>query len=149
MLPRFELRHASGFPGYRGGGGSSSSSSSQSTTTTNVDKRQVVDNGAVGVSSDSSTVNVTTTDMGSIKAALQYAAENNQGLATAFDHLLAATIQLEGMTTGTLKANNDLATQLAGTASDQAKAASTSLTQNQALIIAAGAALAWVAFRRK
>lgn len=43
-----------------GGGGDSSSSSSQATTTTNLDKRQVVDNGGLGVSSDSSTVNVTT-----------------------------------------------------------------------------------------
>jgi hypothetical protein len=56
-------------------GGSSSSSSSTSTTTNSVDKRQVVDNGAVGVSSDSSTVNVTymQTDYGSIANALNLA----------------------------------------------------------------------------
>ena len=50
------LRH----PGYNGS--SDSSSSSSATTTTNVDKRLVVSSG-VGVSSDSSTVNVTSTSM--------------------------------------------------------------------------------------
>jgi len=53
-----------------GGGGDSSSSSSQATTTTNLDKRQVVDNGALGVSSDSSTVNVTVLDNGAIAQAI-------------------------------------------------------------------------------
>lgn len=52
-------------------GGDSSSSSSNSTTTTNVDKRQVVDAGGIGVSSDSSTVSVNNSslDAGAISAA--------------------------------------------------------------------------------
>lgn len=56
-----------------GGGGDSSSSSSQATSTTNLDKRQVVDNGGLGVSSDSSTVNVTTNslDIGAIGKAIE------------------------------------------------------------------------------
>lgn len=62
-------------------GGDSSSSSSNSTSTTNVDKRQVVDGQGLGVSSDSSTVNVTQTDGGSVKNALDFAKEfGNSGL---------------------------------------------------------------------
>ncbi len=59
FLPLFAFRLSFG-----GDGGSSSSSTSTSTTTNtqNIDKRQVVDTGSVGVSSDMSTVNVTATD---------------------------------------------------------------------------------------
>lgn len=59
------------------GGGGSSSSSSSNTQTTNVDKRLVVDGQSVGVSSDSSTVNVTATDYGSVDRALQIVREAN------------------------------------------------------------------------
>lgn len=52
-----------------GGGGGSSSSSSTSSNTTNLDKRLVVDGGSVGVSSDSSTVNVSALDGGAIDKA--------------------------------------------------------------------------------
>ncbi len=55
-----------------GGGGGSSSSSSQSTN--QVDRRQVVDNGSVGVSSDTSTVNVSILDQGAIAGARDIAA---------------------------------------------------------------------------
>jgi hypothetical protein len=53
-----------------GDGGGSSSSNSTTTTTTNVDRRQVVDNGAVGITSDGGTVNIsnTKTDYGVIAA---------------------------------------------------------------------------------
>lgn len=50
-----------------GGGGGSSSESNQ--TTNQVDRRQVVDSGSVGVSSDSSTVNVSILDQGAIARA--------------------------------------------------------------------------------
>lgn len=61
-----------------GGGGSSSSSASTTTSNvTNVDRRQVVDGSAVGVTSDSSTVNtsynVTALDGGSIAGAFDFA----------------------------------------------------------------------------
>lgn len=52
-----------------GGGGGSSSSSSTASTTTNLDKRQVVDGSSIGVSSDSSTVNITALDHGAIDKA--------------------------------------------------------------------------------
>lgn len=51
-------------------GGDSSSSSSNTTQTTNIDKRQVVDAGGIGVSSDSSTVTVNALDGDIVKAAL-------------------------------------------------------------------------------
>lgn len=54
-------------------GGDSSSSSSNQTTTTNVDKRQVVDGQGLGVSSDSSTVNVSQLDGGAIDSAFNFA----------------------------------------------------------------------------
>ena len=49
--------------------GGSSSSSSSTTTTETTDKRMVVDQG-IGISSDQSTVNVTTLDAGIVQAAL-------------------------------------------------------------------------------
>lgn len=49
--------------------GDSSSSSTSTNKTTNIDKRQVVSDNALGITSDSSTVNVTQLDQGAIKAA--------------------------------------------------------------------------------
>lgn len=55
---------------FGGGDSSSSSSSSNSTTTQNTDRRQVVDNGGIGISSDTSTVSVTLTDRDAVKQAI-------------------------------------------------------------------------------
>lgn len=52
------------------GGGGGGSSSSSTTTTTNIDRRQVVDNGGIGLSSDSSTINVEALDGNIVNAAL-------------------------------------------------------------------------------
>lgn len=54
-------------------GGDSLSSSSSSTSTTNIDKRQVVDGSSVGVTSDSSTVNVSVLDHGAFADAVALA----------------------------------------------------------------------------
>lgn len=56
------------------GGGSSSSSSASTNTTTNVDKRLVVSDSGIGLSSDSSTVHITMQDQGAIRAAGEIAA---------------------------------------------------------------------------
>ncbi len=56
-------------PGRLRKGGGSSSSSSTTQTTNQVDRRQVVDAGSVGVSSDTSTVNVSVLDQGAIARA--------------------------------------------------------------------------------
>ena len=71
-----------------GGGGDSSSSSSQATTTTNVDKRLVVDNGGVGVSSDSSTVTVNTLDNGAITQAIDLSKTSTKAAYSGLDSLL-------------------------------------------------------------
>lgn len=50
-------------------GGSSSSASTNATSTTNTDKRLVVSDQAIGLSSDSSTVNISMADQGAIAGA--------------------------------------------------------------------------------
>ncbi len=107
------------------GGGDSSSSSANTTTTSNTDKRQVVDNGAVGVSSDSSTVNVQYTDQGSVAQAIDLVKASGVGAIEAYKALLATTLALESKNSGAAQANVDLAGQIAGSpapAADMKKA---------------------------
>jgi hypothetical protein len=68
-----------------GGGGSSSSSS---TTTSTTDKRQVVSDYGVGVSSDQSTVNVTLSDHNAIQSALDLTKTGTEHVAGALDKVL-------------------------------------------------------------
>lgn len=77
-----------------GKGGSSSSSQSSSTTTTNTDKRLVVDGGSLGISSDSSTVNVQTLDAGIVNKALETVAAADATAGEGFDRLLQLTENL-------------------------------------------------------
>ena len=56
-------------------GGGGGSSSSNETTTQNIDKRLVVDAG-IGISSDSSSVNVTALDGGAVQAAFEFAGKS-------------------------------------------------------------------------
>lgn len=77
-----------------GGGGSSSSSSSNTTSTTNIDRRQVVAEGGIGLASDGATINVETIDAGIVSAAIDAIkaddATNGAGftqLLTLADHL--------------------------------------------------------------
>lgn len=77
-----------------GKGGSSSSSQSSSTTTTNTDKRLVVDGGSLGISSDSSTVNVQTLDAGIVNKALETVAAADATAGEGFDKLLQLTESL-------------------------------------------------------
>lgn len=77
-------------------GGDSSSSSSNSTTTTNVDKRQVVDAGGIGVSSDQSTVTVTNNalDAGIVNTALDVVKTNDATQGASFSQLLTMADKL-------------------------------------------------------
>lgn len=72
-----------------GGSSKSSSSSDQTTNTTNIDRRQVVGENGIGLSSDSSTINVTTMDSGIVKAAIDAVkagdATNGDGFAKLLD----------------------------------------------------------------
>lgn len=103
---------------YGGGGGGSSSSSSTSTTTKNTDKRQVVDNSSIGVSSDSSTVNVNYTDQGAVNKAIDLVANAGQGALDAYKSLLAATVALgaknDGMAAASAALTSDLMTTQSG-----------------------------------
>lgn len=78
-------------PANGGGGGGSSSSSSTTQTTNQVDRRQVVDSGSVGVSSDTSTVSVSILDQGAIAGA-KAIAENALALVKASDQETGKTL---------------------------------------------------------
>ena len=107
-----------------GGGGGSSSSSSTVTETKNTDKRQVVDNQSVGVSSDSSTVNVTMTDRDAIDKAINLVAGAGETAIDAYKSLLAATMVMAGKVptteTGTVATNLSTDTQATDETKQQA-----------------------------
>lgn len=117
--------------------GGSSSSSSNATTTTNTDKRQVVDNSSIGVSSDSSTVNVYATDDGVVKQAIDLTGGVAAGALDGYRALLAATVALASSSEKTLQANTDLANTLA---SSPVKASDANNTMKYGLVAVAGLA---------
>lgn len=77
---------------YGGGGGSSKSSSSN--TTTNIDRRQVVDNGSIGISTDGSQISVESLDGDIVKAALAVVGNADAVAGEGFDRLLSLTEKL-------------------------------------------------------
>lgn len=79
--------------GYVCGGGGGSSKSATTTTTTNIDKRMVVDTG-VGISSESSTVNVEVLDADIVNNALLFAAAADATAGEGFEKLLGLTERL-------------------------------------------------------
>lgn len=97
-----------------GGGGDSSSANTTQTTTQNTDKRQVVDGNSVGVSSDSSTVNVTSTDHAAVAAAFDLAKVSSaqtadtisKALQFASDNLKLASASAAGVGDAYKTANN-------------------------------------------
>lgn len=92
--PRWELRHASPHAsGYCFDGGGSSSSSSNASTTVTTDKRLAIESG-IGISSDSSTVNVTTLDAGIVAKALDTVASADATAGQGFDKLLGLADKL-------------------------------------------------------
>jgi len=92
-------------PLYFGGGGGRSSTAS-ATTSTNTDKRLVVSDSAIGISSDNSTINLTTTDGGAVDASFDFAKSANAIASENFNDLLNTT-------------NNVLSGILGGIASQQ------------------------------
>lgn len=125
-------------------GGGSSSSNETTTTTTSTDKRQVVDNSSIGVSSDSSTVNVYATDDGAVKQAIELTGGVAEGALNGYRALLAATVALASSSEKTLQANTDLANTLA---SQPVKNQEAQNTMKYGLIAVAG--LAAYTFMRK
>lgn len=117
---------------------SDSASSSTSTTTTNTDKRQVVDGGAVGISSDQSTVtfNQQTTDQGSVNAGRDVALAGIATNATNVDHLLAAAEKLFTQQQNALDMNANLTKSLAATAQAAYADASSNAQGNKPIVYA-------------
>lgn len=128
-----------------GKGGSSSSSQSSSTNTTNTDKRLVVDGGSLGISSDSSTVNVTTLDAGIVNKALDTVAAADATAGDGFEKLLGLTEKL--FDAGGKLLENSSATTMAqiesiNTARNDAEG---KIDQKTILLLAAtGVAVAWL-----
>lgn len=147
-LEPFDLDNATRIEGgkriYGGGGGSSSSASTTSTTTQNTDKRQVVDNGGFGVTTDNSTVNISQSDQGAIKAAGALASQALSSNAGNFNTLMDTVKLISQASVDTLKANTTLAQNLtASTQSAYADAASQA-QGNKNLIYAGLAVVAMV-----
>ena len=115
---------------------SDSSSSSTTTTTQNTDKRMVTDGGSVGISSDSSTVNFTSLDAGSIKSGENIALAGISTNATNVDHLLAAADKLFSQQQNALDANVQLTKSLASTAQAAYADASANAQGNKPIVYA-------------
>lgn len=124
-----------------GGGGGSSSSSSTATTTQNTDKRQVVDNQSVGVSSDSSTVNVQMTDLGAISSAMQMLSNGGQGISDSFDKVIGLADTLLKGSLDTVKTSNAVVSQAYETAQTTTNG---SIDQKTMIVLAVAAAGAFV-----
>jgi hypothetical protein len=92
--------------GNTGGPGSDSSQQTTSTTT-NTDKRQVVDNGAIGISADQSDVYLETTDQGSVARSFDLAT-------TSSEQTLNTMAKALGFATDTLKASRENSTDALG-----------------------------------
>lgn len=75
---------------FGGGGGSTSSSSSNTTTnsTTNTDKRMVTSDNAIALSGDNSSIHITQSDGGAMKAATDLFKMSADANATNYDNLL-------------------------------------------------------------
>lgn len=127
-----------------GGGGGSESSTSTATTTTSIDKRMVVDNG-VGVSSDSSTVHVTATDLGAIGRAFDFATGAGQSVTGTMDKVLGlADVILKG-SIDAVKGTNAVVSQAYETAKTTQQG---SIDQKTMIVLAVAGAAAYVMGRK-
>lgn len=128
-----------------GKGGSSSSSQSSSTNTTNTDKRLVVDGSSIGISSDSSTVNVQALDSGIVNKALDTVAAADATAGEGFDRLLGLTEKLFD-TGGKLLETNSATTMAQLETLNTARNDTRGQVDQKTIILlaAAGVAAAWV-----
>lgn len=131
--------------GYLCGGGGDSKSSS-STSTTNIDKRMAVGNGAIGASSENSTVSITTTDSGIVSRALDSVDVASATTAQGFDALLNAADKLFNRGQNLIGQTQ----QAVAEAYQQAQTTKQATIDNRTLIVLAVAgAAAVVAMKRK
>lgn len=133
--------------GYVCGGGGGSSSSTASTTT-NTDKRIAIQDG-IGISSDSSTVNVTTLDAGIVNKALDTVAVTDATNSQGFSQLLTLADKFmtgAGEVIKTTQATTMAQVGALGTAQNDARG---SIDQKTMIALAvAGVGAIW-AFNRK
>lgn len=76
------------------GDSSSSSKSEQTTNTTNIDRRQVVGEGGIGLASDGATVTINTVDTGIVNKALDTVANSDAVNGAGFEKLLSLADKL-------------------------------------------------------
>lgn len=130
------------------GGGDSSSASTTQSSTTNIDKRQVVDTGSVGVTADNSTINVSATDQGAVNSALKMAENTGAGALDAYKALLSTTVLLAGQANQTLQANTAFSEQLATNITDTKTDNSEEAKTKQYLTYAGIAVVVFLAARK-
>lgn len=143
----FEQRHSLGgraCPMGGGGGGSSSSSSS----TQNIDKRMAVGDGAIGASSENSTVTINTADGAIVTRALDTVDTNSVITAKGFDALLNAADKLFNKGQGLIGQTQQAVAQ----AYQQAQETKQATIDNKTIVVlgvAAAVSVAVVAYARK
>lgn len=131
------------------GGKSSSSSTSENTTnTTNIDRRQVVAEGGFGIASDGANVTIESIDGGIVQSALDTVKANDATNGASFTQLLSLADKfLTGAGEVINKTQDTTIKQI-----DQINTAANDQTgkiDQKTLLIAAGAAVAIMAIRKK
>lgn len=134
-------------------GGSSKSSANSSQTTSNVDKRLVVDGGAIGISSDNGSVAVNVLDGGAIQAALALAdnvdARSGEGLKV----LAELGRQLFDESFKVLDKNTALAAEVSRSVGSAYEVAQSSVSgardQQKILLIVGAVAVAFIVWRKR
>lgn len=130
-----------------GGGGGSSSSSSNTTTTNTTDKRMVVDTG-VGVSTENSTVNVTTLDAGIVNKALDTVAAADATAGEGFGKLLTLADKLFDAGSTLVSNTSETAMQAVEAANTARNDAEGRIDQKTILILAAAGVAAAYAMKK-
>lgn len=134
--------------GYICGGGGGSSSSSNATTTTNTDKRIAIESG-IGISSDSSTVNVQALDGNIVMKALDTVSAADATAGTGFTQLLGLADKLFTGAGEIITKTQDTTLAQVGALNQAQNDARGSIDQKTMIVLAGAAAVAFVASRKK
>ncbi|WP_343724272.1 hypothetical protein [Herbaspirillum huttiense] len=119
-------------PANGDGGDSSSQSNTTSNNITNTltqDRRLVVDNGGIGISTDNSNVTLSMTDHGAINQAVGLGIQAIQSMQANSSDALDASVRLNKTGYDMLKLNTDLAAHLSG---DNSAIVNSAMAQSQA-----------------
>lgn len=131
-----------------GGSSKSSSSSSSTTNTTNIDRRQVVAEGAVGISSDRSKITINALDGGIVLGALDAIKSSDATNGESFSKLLLLADKFMTGAGEVINKTQDTTIkqieQITTAANDQK-----GMIDQKTLVIIAGAALGFMALKKK